>query len=111
MELADSNDANKTTRIDNPYDPKFYSVDSGDVQIDIQGRLRVSYTSQAPDRKYLMERKFPLTTQVEISAIDIPNGFVIQENGYFYEQSDVTNLGYWSWKKLAELLPYDYVPN
>ncbi len=111
LELADSNDAGKTVRIDNPYDPKFYSVDSGDVEIGIQGRLRVSYTSQAPDKKYLMERKFPLTTAVEISAIDILNGFVIQENGYFYEQSDVTNLGYWSWKKLAELLPYDYLPN
>ncbi len=111
LELADSNDNTKTKRIDNPYDSKFYAVDSGDVEISIQGRLRVSYTSQPPDRKYLMERKFPLTTQVEISAIDILNGFVIQENGYFYDQADVTNLGYWSWKKLAELLPYDYVPN
>jgi hypothetical protein len=52
-----------------------------------------------------------LTTAVEISAIDIQNGFVIEENGYFYDQSDVTNIGYWSWKKLAELLPYDYIPN
>jgi hypothetical protein len=51
-----------------------------------------------------------LTTQVQISAIDILNGFVIEENGYFYDQSDVTNIGYWSWKKLAELLPYDYLP-
>ena len=43
-------------------------------------------------------------------AIDIVNGFVIEENGYFYDQSDVTNIGYWSWKKLAEVLPYDYLP-
>lgn len=111
LELADSNDNSKTKRIDNPYDAQFYAVDSGEVEISIQGRLRVSYTSQPPDKKYLIEHKFPLTTQVEISAIDIVDGFVIQENGYFYDQADVTNLGYWSWKKLAELLPYDYVPN
>jgi hypothetical protein len=110
LELADSNNKNKMVTIDDPYDSKIYSVDSGDVQIDIQGRLRVSYTGQVPDKKYLAERKFPASTPVQISAIDIVNGFVIQENGYFYDQSDVTNIGYWSWKKLAELLPYDYLP-
>ena len=110
LELADSGSNNKMKRIDNPYDPRFYSRDSGDVEIGIQGRLRVSYTSQVPDKKYLIENKYPLSTGVEISALDILNGFVIEENGYFYDQSDVTNIGYWSWKKLAESLPYDYLP-
>jgi CarboxypepD_reg-like domain len=110
MELADSNGNNKMKKLEQPYDPKFYTVDSGDVEINIRGRLRVSYTGRVPDQKYLAERKFPLTTRVQISAIDIVNGFVIEENGYFYDQSDVTNIGYWSWKKLAEALPYDYLP-
>ena len=110
LEMADSNDRNKLTPVNDPYDPKFYAVDSGDVEISIGGRLRVSYTNQAPDKKYLQENKFPLSTRVEISAIDILNGMEIEENGYFYDQSDVTNLGYWSWKKLAEVLPYDYLP-
>ena len=43
--------------------------------------------------------------------MDIVSGFVIEENGYFYEQSDITNMGYWAWKKVAELLPLDYLPN
>ena len=111
LELADSSDNNRMKQISNPYDPRYYAVDSGDVEVSIQGRLRVSYKKQVPDKKYLLERKFPLSTAVEISAIDIQNGFVIEENGYFYDQTDVTNIGYWSWKKLAELLPYDYIPN
>ncbi|HVS97473.1 MAG TPA: carboxypeptidase-like regulatory domain-containing protein [Puia sp.] len=111
LELADSANGNRMQRIENPYDPKYYSRDSGDVEINMQGRLRVSYTSQKPDRKYLLQNKFPLNTAVEISAIDIAgSGFVIEENGYFYDQADITNVGYWSWKKLAEVLPYDYVP-
>jgi hypothetical protein len=109
LELADSG-SSKFIKLENPYDPQRYSRDSGDVEIDIQGRLRVSYTSQAPDKKYLIENKYPLATGVQISALDIVNGFVIEENGYFYDQADVTNIGYWSWKKLAELLPYDYLP-
>ncbi|HLX67487.1 MAG TPA: carboxypeptidase-like regulatory domain-containing protein [Puia sp.] len=111
LETVDSNDNNTTKRITNPYDPKYYSVDSGDVEISVQGRLRVSYKNQLPDKKYLQEHKFALNTPVQISAMDIMGGFVIEENGYFYDQSDVTNIGYWAWKKVAELLPLDYLPN
>jgi hypothetical protein len=109
LELADSG-SNLMRRVGNPYDPKFYNRDSGDLEINIQGRLRVSYTSQAPDKKYLVQNKYPLGTAAQISALDIASGFVIEENGYFYDQGDVSNIGYWAWKKLAELLPYDYLP-
>lgn len=112
LELSDSDSSgrNKLTLVNDPYDSKLYTVDSGDAEININGRLRVSYTNHPPDKKYLAENKFPLGMRAQISAIDIINGFVIEENGYFYDQSDVTNIGYWSWKKLAELLPYDYNP-
>jgi CarboxypepD_reg-like domain len=109
LEFADSG-TTQMKKIEDPYDGKIYSRDSGDVEIDLSGRLRVSYTSQVPDKKYLLENKYPLTTSAQISALNILGGFVIEENGYFYDQADVTNIGYWSWKKLAELLPYDYVP-
>jgi hypothetical protein len=39
------------------------------------------------------------------------NGFAITENGYFYEQREVTSGGYWAWKNLADQLPYDYWPD
>lgn len=110
LELADSSNKSKLTTLNDPYDAKFYSVDSGDVVIGLTGRLRVSYTNQLPNKKYLQENNFPLNTKVEISALDLLNGFVIEENGYFYDQTDVTNIGYWAWKKLAETLPYDYIP-
>ena len=109
LELADSG-STRMKKVANPYDPKFYSRDSGEVEIGIQGRLRVSYTAQTPDKKYLIQNKYPLSTAAQISALDLTNGFVIEENGYFYDQGDVSNLGYWAWKKLAELLPYDYLP-
>ncbi|MBS1916344.1 MAG: carboxypeptidase-like regulatory domain-containing protein [Bacteroidetes bacterium] len=110
IELLDSTDNNKSTPIVNPYDSQYYSVDSGDVQINFHGRIRVKYKNQPPDQKYLIINKFPLSSRIQISALDILDGFVIEENGYFYEQSEVTNMGYWAWKKLAELLPYDYNP-
>ena len=110
IELLDSTDNNKSSVMDDPYDNKWYTVDSGDVQINIKGRIRVKYKNQPPDKKYLTINKFPLTARTQISALDIVDGFTIEENGYFYEQSEVTNMGYWAWKKLAELLPYNYNP-
>jgi hypothetical protein len=110
LEALENKIGNRMSAIKDPYDPKFYAVDSGDVVISMKGRLRVSYTNQVPDKKYLEEHRFPKGTQVEVSALDIADGLVIEENGYFYDQSDVTNIGYWSWEKLAELLPYEYLP-
>lgn len=109
IEMLDAADNNKATVLEDPYDPNIYAVDSGDVEVNIKGKIRVSYKNQVPDKKYLAVNKFPATAKVQISAIDIVDGFVIEENGYFYEQSEVTNIGYWAWKKLAEVLPYDYI--
>ncbi|HTQ65260.1 MAG TPA: carboxypeptidase-like regulatory domain-containing protein [Puia sp.] len=111
IELLDTSDNSKSTVLQDPYDSKIYSNDSDDVQINVKGRIRVTYKNQVPDKKYLAINKFPSTAKLQISALDIIDGFVIEENGYFYEQSEITNLGYWAWKKLAELLPYDYNPD
>jgi CarboxypepD_reg-like domain len=110
IEMQDSADNSHFIQIKDPYDPKIYAVDSGDVNIDLKGRIRINYGNRVPDKKYLMDNKFPLTAKQQISVLDITDGFVIEENGYFFEQSEVTNIGYWAWKKLAELLPYDYNP-
>ena len=108
IETLDAN--NKSTALEDPYSNNIFSTDSGDVQINIKGRIRITYKNQRPDQKYLSINKFPLTSKFEVSALDIIDGFAIEQNGYFYEQSEVTNMGYWAWKKLAELLPYDYNP-
>ncbi len=33
---------------------------------------------------------------------------VIEKNGYFYDQNNLSISGYWAWEKVAEQLPYDY---
>jgi hypothetical protein len=98
-------------KIDNPYDTTLYLQDSTDIEINVTGRLRVTYRNEMPEAAYLKLYKLPLHMRVQISAIDIANPFIIEENGYFYEQGDVVNTGYWSWEKMAELLPYDYWPH
>ncbi|HEY4154028.1 MAG TPA: carboxypeptidase-like regulatory domain-containing protein [Puia sp.] len=110
IETLDSTNPDKGTLLENPYDSTFYSLDSAVVDIGLRGRIRISYKNRAPDKTYLIKNKFPLSAKIQISALEIPNGFSIEENGYFFEQSEVINSGYWAWKKLAELVPYDYNP-
>lgn len=94
--------------IHNLYDSSLYEADSNTVTINWDGRYRISYRSVLPDKKFLQEFKLPADTRAQVTLLDVNGGFIIEQNGFFYEQSDVTNTGYWAWKKLAEALPYDY---
>jgi hypothetical protein len=96
------------TVISNLYDSSYYGVDSDGVNINWKGRYRISYKSVMPDKKFLEDFKLPANSRYQVTVIDVADGFVIEANGYFYDEYDVTNNGYWAWKKLAELLPYDY---
>jgi hypothetical protein len=104
----DSSQSVKGKFITNPYNEQDYMVDSGDVEVGWSGRYRISYGKVYPDKQFLEEYKLPPSTHYQITVLDVSDGFVIEENGYFYEQYDVINSGYWAWKKLAESLPYDY---
>jgi len=76
----------------------------------LKSDTNIVYKNDLPDPHYLAEYKLAPHTRVQISAININDAFIIEKNGYFYEQGDVLNIGYWAWKKLADALPYDYIP-
>lgn len=95
--------------IDNLYDSSIYQADSNSVEINWDGRYRISYRNVFPDKKFLEEFKLPSNTKMQVTLLDVSDGFIVEENGFFYEQYDVVNTGYWAWKKLAEALPYNYV--
>jgi hypothetical protein len=106
--LAGDSQSVKGTFIKDLYNEQDYLSDSGLVEVNWNGRYRISYGNVKPDKQFLDEYKLPATTRFQITVLEVSDGFVIEKNGYFYEQYDVINTGYWAWKKLAEQLPYDY---
>jgi hypothetical protein len=101
----------KYTELKNPYDSAVYSlVDSVDKEISLFGKYRVVYNAEPMEKEYLIANKYPITAKEQLSTLELLNGFVITENGFFYEQTEVINSGYWAWKNLADQLPYDYWP-
>lgn len=106
--LPDDADTSTAAAIVNLYDSSMYQADSTGANVFWNGKYRVSYRNVLPDKKFLQEFKLPANTRMQVTLLDVNDGFVIEENGFFYEQYDVINTGYWAWKKLAEALPYDY---
>lgn len=111
LETGESDDSSgiKSSFVTDIYNENDYVADSTDVTISWTGQYRISYKSVFPDKSFLTEFKLPLNTRFQITVLDLSEGFIIEQNGYFYEQYNVINTGYWAWKKLGELLPYDYL--
>lgn len=97
--------------VKNPYDSLYFSYNgSSEVELRFPGKLRVVYAEEKPEREYLVKNKLALNTTVQISLLEFTEAIIIEENGYFYDQKDLLSLGYWSWEKLADFLPYNYEP-
>lgn len=102
----------KINSLENPYDSSVYVLtDSINKEVNLFGKYRVVYTLEPMEKEYLAANKYPLTAKEQLSTLELLNGFVITENGFFYEQTEVINSGYWAWKNLADQLPYDYWPD
>jgi len=111
--LLNSNDETKFDQIARPYEKRYYNpIDStSEVDIFYPARISVTYTKKTPETAYLKQYNLPLDVGVQTSYIDMHDYITITENGYYYDQKDWVNFGYWSWKNIGDLLPYDYIPD
>ena len=104
--------SSKPSPIYNPYDTLYYdTLQFKRVELFFPGKLRVVYAKEKPGPAYLAANKLPMNTPVQISILDLANGIIVEENGYYFDQKDVLTLGYWAWEKMADSLPYDYHPD
>ncbi len=109
--LLDENNNTKFSTVKNPYDTAYYGVYDSTYESEVFYPRKISVTyKRKPEPEYLQKFKLPKNVGAQISYIDLLDAIVIKQNGYFYNQKDWINQGYWSWKNLADLLPYDYIP-
>jgi hypothetical protein len=112
LEMQTAPGVNKFFRIKNPYDTTYFLADdsTGDVELWFPNKLSVAYTKVKPDPAYLKEMGYAPTQKLQISYVDLKESVTVNQNGYFTEQKSWVNQGYWSWKNVADQLPYDYEP-
>jgi hypothetical protein len=111
INLLDEADKTKFNKVSDPYDTLYYGgLDStSEIEIWYPRKISVSYTKKKPEPEYLKKFKLPKNVAIQTSYIDFTDAIAIKENGYYYDQKDWINQGYWSWKNLGDQLPYDYV--
>ena len=65
------------------------------------------------NRKKITSQKWDdAPKKYELSIIyDCTANYDIEQNGYYYDQNDITTTGYWTWEKVGDMVPYDFNPN
>lgn len=76
-----------------------------------QQNMAVLYTKAAPDPLYISQTD-DISRKFQLSVINIAadQSVGIEQNGYFFDQNDILINGYWTWQKVADVLPYDFRP-
>jgi hypothetical protein len=112
LEMVDPGKKVLTTKpIKNAYDTSHYTLlENEEVEVNWPGKFRVIYKEEMPAKAFLAQYKLPSRLKSQLTIVEIADAFIIEQNGYFYDQTDFINTGYWSWEKVAEALPYDYNP-
>lgn len=112
VDLYEEGSTTKFARLKNPYDTAYYFFNdtTAAAELYFPGTAGITYAKKAPEGRYLQAQGLPPNVPVQISYVTLVDAILIKANGYFTEQSSWVNQGYWSWKNLADQLPYDYEP-
>jgi hypothetical protein len=101
----------KLRALNDPYDPEFAVLEDEELELHpVGGKLRVAYLNELPEKAYLTRNKLSSANTIQISQLDFREAILVERNGYFFDQRDLLAIGYWGWEKLADFMPYDYVP-
>jgi hypothetical protein len=112
VDLLSETNASQFSRLTNPYDTSYYFADdsTGNVELWFPRKVSISYTKAKPEAGYLEQMALPKNVPIQISYVELRDAILVKPNGYFTEQRSWVNEGYWSWKNMADQLPYDYNP-
>jgi hypothetical protein len=104
--------ADKAIRVNDVYAALNYTKDDSTQTVEIlpnQKDVGILFMGNKPSTAYLNERPSePKDFKFSLLSFRPNESIIIEQNGYFYDQNDISISGYWAWDKVAEQLPYDY---
>ncbi len=112
--IVKTNDEETTIPLQNLYGALNYDKDDSTNTVEFkpnQNTMAVIYSKAKPEQAYLdfdqiANKDFEISTL--LFAPD--ESIVIEQNGYYFDQTDITTNGYLGFKKIGDMLPYDYIP-
>ncbi len=89
-----------------------YKMDESTMVVDInpnQPDVAVLYKNEKPVEEYFVQyEEQPKEFQLSLVNMTAAQSIGIEQNGYYFDQNDITINGYWSWEKVGDMLPYDF---
>ncbi|MBL7701672.1 MAG: carboxypeptidase-like regulatory domain-containing protein [Ferruginibacter sp.] len=89
-----------------------YSIDATTKLVDVlprQKEVAVIYKNEIPANAYLAANpEAPSKFQLSVVSFLPDESLNIEQNGFYFEQNDITITGYWAWEKTGDMLPYNY---
>lgn len=112
--LVKYNEIEKALPLKDMYAALHYSKDDSTNTVEFhpnQPDIILIYNKAAPEDIYL-EYDSTAKKDFQVSTLTIAKdqSIIIEQNGYFFEQTDIISNGYLGFKKIGDMLPYDYKP-
>lgn len=113
--LLKDNDKEKAIPLKNFYSAMNYNRDDSAKTVEImpnQKDVAILYKNEEPSKLFL-DANPDVSSKFQLSVVTfLPNESIdIEQNGYYYEQNDITITGYWAWEKVGDMLPYNFMDN
>jgi hypothetical protein len=106
------NDKDNAITLKDFYGAMNYRKDDSTQTVEIRPNQKdagIIYTREKPAEDFIQENPDePSGFQFSVLSFLPGESIIIEQNGYYFEQNDLTIHAYWTWDKVADLLPYDY---
>jgi hypothetical protein len=110
--IVKNNDKDVPIRVKDFYGGMNYVKDDSSNIVEIlpnQKDVAIIYKNEVPDQLYI-DANPDASKKFQLSIVSfLPNESLgIEQNGFYFEQNDITITGYWAWEKVGDMVPYDY---
>ena len=113
--LLKTNDKENAIPLTNFYGAMNYDKDDSTKTVAVkpnQDNLFLIYNKEKPEQAYIAANPdAPAKFQLSILNFTAGETIVIEENGYYFDQTDIIKNEYLAWKKMADMLPFDFKNN
>jgi CarboxypepD_reg-like domain len=113
--LIKANDTETSVPLLNMYGAMNYSRDDSTQTVEIlpnQNNMAVIYNKEIPEKNYLdANPDEPEKFQLSVLSFVPKASVIVEQNGYYFEQTDITINQYLGWMKMADMLPYNFKAN
>ena len=112
--IVDINEKETALKLKDFYTALNYAKDDSTALVEVrpnQTRVGVIYMNGKPAPEFLATHpEEPSAFQFSTLSFLPGESIGLEQNGYYYEQNDVAVSAYWTWSRVADQLPYNYLP-